>query len=271
VNPVQTYRVKMVLLVLLIVYAVPLAALGAYKLLKPTSSGQIEYGLAWNTAGVQREQNAWVWTSNLGYTVRLERGFVNTYGLQLLSCPHSHSWWETLLSNLEPLSGTALAGHSPGQDPAAINSNRIESLLPPVHSSFPAVTVHEPNYCQGYLVAARATLSSQSTSSKNVLASMNGKSIFLRGTFEKNGLKKPFVISSENAFGDAHALENPSGTVHATISEKPIRVEFVRSLRGLFDDLEFATDSAFDQGMTVLRNLNKHVRVRVVSGMVHPK
>jgi hypothetical protein len=46
---------KMVLISLLIAYAVPLAALGAYKLLKPTSRGRIEYGLAWDTAGVQRE------------------------------------------------------------------------------------------------------------------------------------------------------------------------------------------------------------------------
>lgn len=220
---------------------------------------------------MQRQQNAWVFVTNLGYTVRLEQGFVNTYGLQLLFCPHTHSWWETLLSNLETFSGVALAGHSPGQDPAAINSNQIESLTRPVKSSFPAVTVHEPNYGQGYLVAARATPPNQNSGSKNFTSSMNGKSIYLRGTFGKSGAQNPFVISSENAFGDAHELENLSGTVHAAISEKPIRAEFVRSLRGLFDDLKFTSDSAFDQGMTVLRNLNNHVRVRVTSGTVRAK
>lgn len=262
----QSRQIKKIILVLVLIYAIPALTLGMYKLLRPKSlqSGQIIYSLAWDTSGVQRDKTAWVFKTNLMYTVKLEQGFLNAYGVQLMSCLHTHSWLERLLAGVEAASGVALAGHSPGQDLAALQANTVENLLQLQRSSFNAVTVHEPNYCKGYFVATKAT-----PNSKNLNSNISGKSIFLRGTFSKNGIKSPFIISSENAFGDVHNLLSSSSKVHVGISAEPIRVEFIRQLKNLFDNLEFETDSDFNKGMTVLRNLNEHVSVNILSGKIH--
>ncbi len=259
--------IKKILLALVLVYFVPAVALGAYKFLRPKtiSSGAINYLLAWDTSGVKRDGKALVFQTNLGYSVRLEQGLINAYGLQLMSCPHTHSWLESLLAGLEVVSGVALAGHTQGQDPAALQANTIQNLLEPRATGFKAVVVHEPNYCQGYFVATRAT-----PHSKNLNVNILGKSLFLRGTFSKNGIKKSFSISSENAFGDVHKLFNSSGVVHVGISADPIRVKFTQHLNGLFDNLEFESDSEFTRSMTVLRNFNNAISVTVLSGKVHP-
>ncbi len=259
--------IKKILLTLVLVYAVPAVALTAYKFLRPKtiSSGELNYVLAWDSSGVKREGKAWVFGTNLGYTVRLTLGFINGYGLQLMSCPHSHSWLESLLAGLKVASGSVLAGHSQGQDPAALQINTIQNLLELQTANFTAVTVHEPNYCQGYFVATRAT-----PNSKNLNAAMAGKSIFLRGTYTKNGVTKAFSLSSQNAFGDAHKLFDLNGQVHVGISAGPIRVKFTQHLKGLFDNLEFKTDSAFTRSMTVLRNFNNQISVGMLSGKVHP-
>jgi hypothetical protein len=258
---------KKILLALVLVYAVPAVGLAAYKFLRPKtiSSGTIHYALAWDTSGVRRDGKVWVFQTNLGYTVKLEQGFINAYGVQLMACPHSHSWLESLLAGLEQASGVALAGHSQGQDPAALQENTIQNLLEPQSVRFKAVTVHEPNYCKGYFVATRAT-----PNSKNLNAVMAGKSIFLQGTYSKNGITKPFNISSQNAFGDTHKLFNSSVEVHVGISSEPIRITFIQRLKGLFDNLEFESDSEFTRSMTVLRNFNSQIRVVVLSGKVHP-
>ena len=85
------------------------------------------------------------------------KGFLNAYGVQLMFCPHTHSWLETLLTGLEAASGLCWQVCSQGQDLAALQTNTVENLLQPQNSSFPSLTVHEPNYCRGYFVATRAT------------------------------------------------------------------------------------------------------------------
>ena len=64
----------------------------------------------------------------------------------------------------------------------------------------------------------------------NLKLSITGKSIFLQGRFSKNGIQKPFTISSENAFGNMHDLLGSSGKIHVTIGSESIRVQFVRRL-----------------------------------------
>jgi hypothetical protein len=263
-SPLPLRRVKLILLCLVLVYAVPAVALAVYKLVKPktVSSGQILYRLNWDTTRLNRDGTAWVFMTNRGFKIRLEQGLINAYGWQLISCPHSHSWLESLLSGIAQF-GMALAGHGAGRDAAELIGNQLESLVQPKNSSFAAVTVHEPNYCEGYFVMVKASLNRQ-----NSVPSMAGKSIFLRGRYTKNGVSRSFVISSANAFGDAHKLMQGNSFVHAAISAVPIEVLFTRRLAGLLDDLDF-TETDFTKGMTVLRNLNNQTRVTVLSGLVH--
>jgi hypothetical protein len=251
---VQKQRIQKILLALVLVYVVPVAALGAYKLLRPkaVASGQVRYELAWDTRGTTNN----TWKTNLGYTVKLERGFVVSYGVQLMSCPHTHSWLESLFSAVQS-SQSALAGHGSSQDPAALEIKQLESLTQPKNSSFAAVTVHEPNYCQGFYVVAKAQ------------GQLSGKSLSLRGTVTKNNKTTPFVLESEHAFGDLHPLVQAGKTVHLALGADPIQVRYVRRLAGLFDDLEFASGTAFEHGMTVLRNLHKNTKIVVEGGQIH--
>jgi hypothetical protein len=250
----QKQGIKKIVLVLVLVYALPVLALGIYKLLRPKTiqSGQVQYQLAWDTSGVQNS----VWKTNLGYTVRLEQGFLVSYGVQLMACPHSHSWLETLLSGLGN-SQTALAGHPSAQDPAAQEIKQLESLTVPKSSSFAPSMVHEPNYCQGFYVVSKT------------VKQLDSKSLFLRGTYEKNGKTKAFTIESDTAFGDLHPLVQAQKTVHVTIGAAPIRITFLRRLSGLFDNLEFESGTALERSLTVLRNLHKNTRVLVESGQAH--
>jgi hypothetical protein len=252
----QKQGIKKILLALVLVYALPVLALGIYKLLRPktSQSGQVQYQLAWDTSGVKNG----IWQTNLGYTVRLEQGFVVSYGLQLMACPHSHSWLESLLAGLANSQNT-LAGHPSTQDPTAQEIKQLESLTAPKTSSFAPLTVHEPNYCQGFYVVSKTK------------GQLGGKSLYLRGTYQKNGKAKPFTIESDMAFGDLHPLVQAQKTVHVAIGAAPIRVKLLRRLSGLFDHLEFGSDTGFEHSMTVLKNLHQNTHVLVESGRVHPQ
>ena len=70
---------------------------------------------------------------------------------------------ETLLTALEAASGLRWHVPTQGQDSAALQTNTVENLSQPQNSSFPSLTVYEPNYCRGYFVATRATPRSKFT------------------------------------------------------------------------------------------------------------
>src|SRR6185369_15972539 len=91
---------------------------------------EIRYRLEWASDDATRIENgpAWEITNDRGYRVRLTRGYLTSYSMELVECPKDGATGARLGALLRsPLEGTAWAGHSVGTpNPAAIRPMRVE-------------------------------------------------------------------------------------------------------------------------------------------------
>jgi hypothetical protein len=242
---------------LLLLYLGSLLAAGVvYRLWRGPRQGRIEYALSWNIGSAKRlvvmgrdhqPSNQWQIKNDLGYTITLQSGFISTVGLQLLACDHRHYPWDSVLdwflagqalvdslldSLVEPLFGTALAGHGGDtRNPAALGLRVVESLpsATPQPQVVGQVLVHEPAYCQGHLLVAGS-------------ARLAGQSLRLSGSYQRaNANKTSFQITSHLATGAIHPITNRSGgLVYGKPLGSGLRVVFERQLDRLFDGIDFA-------------------------------
>jgi hypothetical protein len=98
---------------------------------------QVRYQLDWVWDDGQKIPGgtAWEVTNDLGYRVRVTRGYVTSYSMELVECPKNAA--TTPVARLGTflrlaVEGTAFAGHATGTpNPAAIHPMQVESLTEP--------------------------------------------------------------------------------------------------------------------------------------------
>ena len=85
----------------------------------PPSAHMVRYAVDWDRAGVTplADGAGWEVTNDLGYRVRVTRGYITTYSMELVECPKAAATSPldhvaTLLGRL--IEATASAGHSSG-------------------------------------------------------------------------------------------------------------------------------------------------------------
>ena len=229
-------------------------------------SGEIRYTLAWDTEGITITPNNWEVVNDLGYRVQVEQGYLVSNQTRLIACEHTHGLIEWLQHRLGM--PKAQAGHGADVDEAAIFDASVESLTAFTAISFGSVTVHEPSYCQAHYLAARALRDTRNLPTDTDLFNIT---LWVSGTYsDAERTNVPFSISTNLNYGQIIPLQTPSlQSIHAEVGAQPVEVEIVRSVRHLFDGVDFVSMDEAQQGKAILWNMLKNLRAQVVSGQTH--
>lgn len=230
-------------------------------------SGEIRYTLTWDTQGITRTQVGWSITNDLGYHIQVEQGYIVSNQTRLIACEHTHGLIEWLQHRFGM--PKAQAGHGADIDEAAIFDASVESLTALTPLIFGRVTVSEPSYCQAHYLAARALRDTRNLPTETDLFNVT---LLIRGTYDDAEQEAvPFSISTNLNYGQIVPLQlvDTEQLLHAEVGAQPIEVEIVRSVRQLFDGVDFITMNEAQQGKAVLWNLLKGLRAQVVSGQTH--
>lgn len=168
---------------------------------------RVKYALTWKADQWREHDDTGdrVLVNDLGYTIRLTRGYVVTRSTELVECP------KTALSGLLALPmqliaalaapRAAYAGHSTGTpNPAAINIPRVESLTDAQSSIAGEVWLAPQVYCQVHYLIARAD---NNTVNLPHDPDMVDVSLHVEGTYRARGAaeEKPFLLRTTVANG----------------------------------------------------------------------
>lgn len=208
------------------------------------SETTITYRLDWDTTGTsQNDTGAWIWESDLGFSIELTSGYLVTYSLQLVECRTNGlaTWIKWFGELLGPRS--AFAGHShTQQNPAAMTTAHVESLLTPHAQHAGTVVAPAASYCQShYLIAGAPPGATGLPDDVNML----GTSVYLKGSYQAPGSPEwaPFKIHTALPNGLLAPL-SPTGESLAAPMQTPITsvtLTTERSLRTLLNGVDFTT------------------------------
>ncbi|GAB4545057.1 MAG: hypothetical protein OHK0023_02780 [Anaerolineae bacterium] len=192
--------------------------------------------LTWEVGAAQPLEDGVGWrvTTETGYEVWLEEGYLVSYSVQLIECPHEHAWLGVEI--------VAKAGHGEENDPTLIKTSTLEALHLPVTTALGTVTGSEPSYCEAHYLVARADKSAVEGFSE---PDMQATSLYLRGKYRRIGEEQftPFEARTNLANGTIGALQDGLNQPMPLAQAGTVRV--VRRLSRIFDRVDFAAmDSA---------------------------
>jgi hypothetical protein len=206
--------------------------------------------------------------TDLGYRVRVDAGWIGSWGVTLVECADEGS-------NREPTTALGIAspfliaeGHTSGEDdPSAWVFAVVESVTEQRTVTADPIEIPPARYCEAhYLIASISEASEGFDLAANELATLDpeaslvGASVLVMGTWEPpgGGAATPFVLRSENAYGKILALDT------SAVADDGADVEVVvrRELASMFDQVDFATDEPEDAAWQVLGNLAKLASAR---------
>ena len=248
------------IIALMIVWAFPIAAF-----LRPDNSvesAELTYTLVWDTDNIQFTEDGWQTTSNLDYSVTVTEGYIVAYETQLTACEHSHGWFDWL--DIPRVS----AGHGDDGNDSTLSASIVENVTQPDNHAWGTVTLYEPTYCEAFFLVARGA---SDTANQPDSVDMFGTSIYLQGTYTAPDSEEaiPFTLQTQHANGTVQPFTQNGESVHLALSAEPMEITILRSLNTLFDEIDFANDSAEDAAFQVLRNVLNHTQFEVISGQTH--
>lgn len=211
----------------------------------------------------------WEVTNDLGYLVRVNRGYMTTYSMELIECPKvgtgriAPDLVVALRSLLEP--PPVSAGHSSGTpNPAAIHPMQVESLGVPSHREVGTVTLAPQAYCQLHYLIARAGRDSRGLPTD---LDMVDASLHLDGTYRAPGAVRPtpFTIHTAIANGGLFDRTVSSLAIHVDTGLATTRVTVWRHLGSLFDAVDFATMPDAVRAGRILTSIIDHVGIEITA------
>jgi hypothetical protein len=245
------------------------AARGAAADVAPTHT--VTYALAWAPDDVVPAADGvgFMVTNDLGYTVHVERGWLTSYGVELVECPRASApspvaRGGALLWSL--VEGTAFAGHATDTpNPAAIRPMQVESLTAAHAIDVATLELAPQEYCKLHYLLARAGADARGLPSETDLV---GTSLDVEGTYRAPGATSdvPFTLRTASAYGalleqaadDARPLR--VDTAHAAT-----RVTVRRHRAHLFDGVDFARMPERAAALQVLRATAEHADVEITT------
>jgi hypothetical protein len=236
----------------------------------PPAAHSVSYQLEWRRrGGVDPPSDAPLEiTNDLGYLVRVTRGYVVTRSIEMIPCaiPSPVSLLDTIDRMIGPR--PAFAGHSAIPDPSSTKSPTVESLLQRGPRQLPALYPGARMYCRAHYLIARADPQSAGLPTE---IDMVDQTLRVEGTFQRRGeaTATPFTVTSAVANGKLFELgtQSPSAAARRldTTSESAI-VIVRRNLDTIFDRVDFATMNEKRMAREMLQNLvdGAELEVRVV-------
>lgn len=238
---------------------------------KTRTAHQVRYRLDWVWDGVTKISDgaAWEVTNDLGYRVRVTRGYVTSYSMELVECPKDTAATPvaslgTLLRSI--VEATAYAGHATGTpNPAAIRPMQVESLTAPTAREVGAVLLAPQTYCQLHYLVARAGRDARGLPAD---LDMVDTSLHIDGTYRAPGTTAdtPFTLHTAVAYGALfdHAMGSPAA-IHVDTGTSATQVTVRRHLGRIFDSVDFVKVTDRMMAGQVLKALIDHVEVEIES------
>lgn len=229
----------------------------------------VTYALAWAIGDVATapDGTGFVVTSDLGYTVHVTRGWISSYGMELVECPRATA--PTPIARAGALLGSLLvseawAGHSSDTpNPAAIHPMQIESLTEPRATDVATLQLAPQAYCKLHYLLARAGAEARDLPAQPDLV---GTSLRIEGTWRAPGTDRdvPFTLQTASAYGALleHAGDDAQ-PLYVDTGAGATRVTLRRNRARMFDGVDFARMPERAAAMQVLRATVEHVDVQV--------
>lgn len=237
--------------------------------LPPPAPHEVRYRLDWAWDNVARSTHASTWdvTNDLGYRVRVTRGYVTSYSMELVECPKATATMPVARLGAflwAAVEGMAFAGHSSGTpNPAAIRPMQVESLTAPIAREVGAVTLAPQAYCQLHYLVARA---GREASGLPADLDMVDTSLHVDGTFQAPGASAavPFTLHTAVAYGALfdHTI-GPPGALHVDTGRAATEVTVRRHLGSIFDGVDFIGMTDRVVAGQILKSLVDHIEVEV--------
>lgn len=233
----------------------------------------VTYALDWahDDAGVASRgtDGAFTVANDLGYTVRVTRGWITSYGVELVECPRAAAAAPAPLARAAALvwsaiEGTAWAGHSTDTpNPAAAHPMQVESLVAPEAHDVARIELAPQAYCKLHYLLARAGAEARDLPRE---PDMVGTSLHVEGTYRAPGSSSdvPFTLHTASAYGALleHAGADPQ-PLRVDTGDGDARITIRRHRARMFDGVDLARVSERAAAMQVLRALVEHVDVRI--------
>ncbi len=214
------------------------------------------------------DDGSWSVTNDLGYRVRVARGWITSYSMELVECPkESREDDVTPFALVAALLGgrAAWAGHLSGTpNPAAIRPLQVESLTDLANRDVGAVTLAPQPYCQLHYLVARAGKDSPGLPAD---LDMVDASLHLEGTYQARDADRatPFTVHTDVAYGQLFDHVVPAGSVlHVDTGREAVRVEVRRRRSHMFDHVDFARMADRQLALRILTSLVDDAAVAVV-------
>ncbi len=219
------------------------------------ATGILNYALSWQTDSVTfLPDGGWQLTTNLGYDVIVERGYITNFRIEMLEC-------ETETSALDWLRpATVLAGHpSDGPSETRTAQDLVENIANPTPQSMASLPVSLASWCNLHYLAGPA-----SDIALNLPTDIDqrGNSIWIVGQYKApdSDTWQPFEATSTEGFGNLLTLNDGAGV---KLGEGVVSIVLTRDLATLFDNADFATLAPDTLGFSVLRQLNDNLHVTI--------
>lgn len=231
----------------------------------------VRYRFTWAADDVvaAHEGGAWEVTTNLGYRVRVVRGWITSYSTELVECPRAADVDPLLLRPFAP--AVAWAGHNAGTpNPAAVKPMQVESLTDPVVHDAGTVLLAPQPYCQVHYLVARAGHDSPGLPRE---IDMVDTSLHVEGTYRapagaEDGAggapEAAFTIHTPSAYGQLFArVGDPPADLRVDPGRGGLDVEIRRHRSRLFDGVDFARMPAKSAALRMLQAFVDGAEVRV--------
>ena len=204
----------------------------------PTLSA-MEWTLDWRLDGATPVTgDRWMLTTDLGYEVILDAGFIVTSLVSLVPCDTDTG----LARALNWVIPVARAGHPPFDDPSLVELQAKESFTPARSATLPGTAFAPTAYCSVYWLTARGA---PDTDAANT-------SLHARGEWRRNGETGPVAIDTNFAramIDDLPPIDADVRAAHGVVS---------RSVGSLFDGIDFETDNEYAIGWGAIKNVTDH-------------
>lgn len=232
------------------------------------SAHAVTYALDWTRDDVATHpgEDGFTVTNDLGYAVRVTRGWITSYGVELVECPRDAA--PTPLARAatrlwSALEGTAWAGHSTDTpNPAAARPMQVESLTDPGAHDVATLTLAPQTYCKLHYLLARAGAEARGLPTAPDLV---GTSLHVEGTYRAPGAANdvPFTLHGASAYGALVERDADARPLRVDTGEGAARVTIRRQRARMFDGVDFARVSDRAAALQVLRAIAEHAEVRV--------
>lgn len=253
------------------VYLLALLLLGACgNSSEPPGTGawhEVRYRLEWASDDVTRLENgpAWEVTNDRGYRVRLTRGYLTSYSMELVECPKDAATGARLGALLwSTVESVAWAGHSVGTpNPAAIRPMQVESLTEPTAHDVGEVLLAPQAYCQLHYLIARAGREAHGLPPD---LDMVDASLHVELTYQAAGADAPTPFTLHTAVANGGLFDRATGAptaMRVDTGRNATQVTVRRDLGRMFDGVDFAAMAEGQIAGQILTSLIDHVDVGI--------